>query len=71
VQRSGAQQSQARAAALGQAYGQVLQNLELAKITLLKETPLYQVIDEPTLPLEADKPGRLTSIIIGGFFAGF
>lgn len=71
VQRSGAQQSQATAAALGQAYGQVLQNLELAKITLQKETPLYQIIDEPTLPLDAEKPGKLTSLIIGGFIAGF
>ena len=52
VQRAGAQQSQASAAALGQAYGQVLQNLEIAKITLQRETPLYQIIDEPTLPLE-------------------
>jgi uncharacterized protein involved in exopolysaccharide biosynthesis len=71
VQRSGAQQSQARAAALGQAYGQVLQSLEVAKITLQKDTPLYQVIDEPTLPLDADKPGKLSSMIIGGFLAGF
>jgi LPS O-antigen subunit length determinant protein (WzzB/FepE family) len=71
VQRSGVQQSQARAGALGQAYGQVLQNLELAKITLQKETPLYQIIDEPTLPLIMDKPGKLTSIIIGGCIAGF
>lgn len=71
VQRSGAQQNQARAGALGQAYGQVLQNLELAKITLQKETPLYQIIDEPTLPLEANKPGKLTSIIIGGVLGGF
>ncbi len=71
VQRSAAQQSQVSATALGQAYGQVLQNLELAKITLQKETPLYQVIDEPTLPLEADKPGRFTSAIIGGFLGGF
>lgn len=71
VQRSGAQQSQARAAALGQAYGQVLQNLELAKITLQKETPLYQIIDEPTLPLNMDKPSKLISLIVGGFLAGF
>jgi uncharacterized protein involved in exopolysaccharide biosynthesis len=70
VQRSGAQQSQARAGALGQAYGQVLQNLELAKITLQKETPLYLVIDEPTLPLEADKPGKFSSILVGGFLGG-
>jgi LPS O-antigen subunit length determinant protein (WzzB/FepE family) len=71
VQRSGAQQSQATAAALGQAYGQVLQSLELAKITLQKETPLYQIIDEPTLPLDQDKPGKLTSLIIGGVACGF
>jgi uncharacterized protein involved in exopolysaccharide biosynthesis len=71
VQRSGAQQSQATAAALGQAYGQVLQSLELAKIALQKETPLYQIIDEPTLPLDKDKPGKLTSLIIGGFIGGF
>jgi hypothetical protein len=71
VQRSSAQESQARAAALGQAYGQVLQNLEIAKITLQKETPLYQIIDEPTLPLDVNKPGKLTSLLIGGFLAGF
>jgi capsule polysaccharide export protein KpsE/RkpR len=71
VQRSGAQESQALAGALGQAYGQVLQNLEIAKITLQKETPLYQIIDEPTLPLETDKPRKLYSIVIGGFLAGF
>ena len=70
VQRSGAQQSQATAAALGQAYGQVLQSLELAKIALQRDTPLYQIIDEPTLPLEQDKPGKLTSLIIGGFIGG-
>jgi LPS O-antigen subunit length determinant protein (WzzB/FepE family) len=71
VQRSGAQESQARAAALGQAYGQVLQNLEIAKITLQKETPLYQIIDEPTLPLTMDKPSKLISLIVGGLLAGF
>jgi len=71
VQRSGAQQSQARAGALGQAYGQVLQNLEIAKITLQKETPLYQIVDEPTLPLTMDKPSKLVSLIVGGFLAGF
>lgn len=71
VERSGAQQNQVRAAALGQAYGEVLKNLELAKITLLKETPLYQVIDEPSLPLLQDKPGKLTSLIIGGFIGAF
>ena len=71
VQRSGAQQSQVRAAALGEAYGEVLKNLEIAKITLLKETPLYQLIDEPTLPLLIIKPSKLISLIIGGFLGAF
>jgi uncharacterized protein involved in exopolysaccharide biosynthesis len=70
VQRAGAQQSQVSASALGQAYGQVLQNLEIAKITLQRETPLYQIIDEPTLPLNIDKPSKLISLIVGGFLAG-
>ncbi len=70
VQRSGAMQGQASATALGEAYGQVLQNLELAKITLQKETPLYQIIDEPTLPLEVQKPSKLISLIIGGLVGG-
>ncbi|MEP6682005.1 MAG: hypothetical protein ABJA35_02050 [Parafilimonas sp.] len=70
VQRSGVQENQARASALGQAYGQVLQSLEIAKITLQKEMPLYQIIDEPTLPLYEDKPGKLLSLIVGGFLGG-
>ena len=45
--------------------------LELAKITLRKETPLIQLIDRPILPLEKEKFGKLKSIILGGFLAGF
>jgi len=45
--------------------------LELAKITLRKETPLIQLIDQPILPLEKDKLGRFKSLIIGGFLAIF
>ena len=45
--------------------------LELAKITLRKETPLIQLIDRPILPLEKDKLGKLKSLILGGFLAGF
>ena len=45
--------------------------LELAKITLRKETPLIQLIDRPILPLEKEKFGKLKSIIFGGFLAGF
>ncbi len=51
TQRSGAQLNQAKAAALGAAYTEVMRNLEIAKINVQKETPLFQVIDEPALPL--------------------
>jgi len=70
VKRAGVIENQTTGTALGQAYGQVLQNLELAKITLQKETPLYQIVDEPTLPLNRLKPSKLICLIIGGFFVG-
>lgn len=37
---------------MGTAYAELLKNLELAKYTLLKQTPFMQVIDEPKFPLE-------------------
>ncbi len=45
--------------------------LELAKITLRKETPLIQLIDRPMLPLSKEKFGKLNSLFLGGFLAGF
>ena len=45
--------------------------LELAKITLRKETPLIQLIDTPILPLEKAKFGKMKSIILGGFLTVF
>jgi hypothetical protein len=45
--------------------------LELAKITLRKETPLIQLIDRPVLPLAKEKFGKLKSLILGGFLASF
>jgi hypothetical protein len=53
------------------AYGEVVKNLEIAKITLQKETPLIQVIDQPLLPLEKEKASRLKGMLAGGFLAGF
>lgn len=47
--------------------GALLQNLELSKMGLLKETPLIQVIDQPIYPLSVTKFGRLKGIVIGGF----
>jgi uncharacterized protein involved in exopolysaccharide biosynthesis len=50
---------------------QLVTNLEMAKVTLLRETPLIQLIDRPTLPLKKDKQGKAKSLLIGGFLAGF
>ena len=45
--------------------------LELAKITLRKETPLIQVIDIPILPLEKQLIGKLKLLFLGGFLTSF
>jgi uncharacterized protein involved in exopolysaccharide biosynthesis len=50
---------------------QLVTNLEMAKVSLRKETPLIQVIDRPILPLKKDKVSKLKSLILGGFLAGF
>jgi uncharacterized protein involved in exopolysaccharide biosynthesis len=50
---------------------QLVTNLEMAKVSLRKETPLIQVIDRPILPLKKDKVGKLKSLILGSFLAGF
>lgn len=65
VNRTSLQKSQIQVEVLGTAYGEVVKNLEIAKITLQKETPLVQVIDEPGLPLKVDKTGKLKGAVTG------
>ena len=50
---------------------QLVAQLELAKVNLRKETPLIQTLDQPILPLEKEKVGKLKSLLLGGFLAGF
>jgi hypothetical protein len=50
---------------------ELVKNLEIAKMTLLQETPLIQVIDKPILPLEKDRVGKLKGVILGGIIGGF
>lgn len=50
---------------------QLVAQLELSKVSLRKETPLVQLIDRPILPLAKEKVGRLKSLVLGGFLAGF
>jgi len=52
-------------------YAEVIRNLEIAKITLQRETPLIQIIDLPLYPLQKIKLSRLKGMLIGGILSGF
>jgi hypothetical protein len=43
----------------------LVQNLEMSKLTLMKETPLLQVIDEPIFPLPIEKTSPSKALLIG------
>jgi hypothetical protein len=43
---------------------ELVKNLELSKIALLKETPLIQIVDAPQYPLERYKLGNLKAAVI-------
>lgn len=47
-----------------QLYSEVLKQLAIAKISLLRETPLIQIIDVPVLPLEKVGIGKATTAIL-------
>lgn len=44
---------------------ELVKNLELAEVTLRKETPLFQIIDKPVLPLERSKVGKIKGTLVG------
>ena len=50
---------------------EMVKNLEMTKMSLLRETPLIQVVDQPIYPLKKDTFGKITGIIIGGLIGGF
>lgn len=50
---------------------QLVTNLEIARVTLRKETPLIQIIDKPILPLKKEKYSKFKSMISIGFLFGF
>jgi hypothetical protein len=54
---------------------ELVKNLEISKVSLRKETPLIQIIDEPNLPLDKQKlsvaKGSIMGIILGGLIAIF
>lgn len=51
-------------------YSEIVKNLEVSRMSLLQETPLIQLIDEPVLPLPVNKLGKLKGIVFGSVLAG-
>jgi hypothetical protein len=67
----GAMQKQTEITTSSEAYKELLKNLEMSKYALLKQSPLFQIIDAPRFPLEKKKPSRLMYGLTGGFIAAF
>jgi uncharacterized protein involved in exopolysaccharide biosynthesis len=49
---------------------ELIKQVELAKVTLRKETPLIQVIDRPIIPLPKEKFGKAKGLVLGGVLGG-
>ncbi len=49
---------------------ELVKQTEIAKVTVRKETPLVQIIDQPIYPLKKEKFGKAKGIIYGGILAG-
>jgi uncharacterized protein involved in exopolysaccharide biosynthesis len=50
---------------------ELVKQAELAKVTLRKQTPLIQVIDQPILPLAKEEFGKIKGIVIFSFGFSF
>lgn len=51
-------------------YIELTKNLESRRMSLAQETPLIQIIESPSLPLEVIKPSPISYAILGGFIIG-
>ncbi len=49
--------------------GELVKQLEMSKVSLRKETPFIQIIDQPILPLKSEKLSNKKGIIIGGLLS--
>ena len=51
-------------------YGEVIVNWEAAKYSLLQNTPIFAVIDEPQFSMSVDKMSPFLLLLVGGFIGG-
>ena len=69
VLKTQSQRHQVDVVALSSMYAEANKNLEVARGSLQKETPLIQIIDQPVLPLRSDIRGVLYSVVTGSIIA--
>ncbi len=51
-------------------YSEIIKNLEVSRSMLIQETPTFQIVDEPEMPLKKNKLKYPKGILLGMFFAG-
>lgn len=51
-------------------YAEIIKNLEISRTMLIQETPAFQIVDEPELPLKKNRTGYLKSMVYGGLILG-
>lgn len=51
-------------------YAEIIKNLEISRTMLIQETPTFQIVDEPELPLKKNRTGYLKSVVSGGLILG-
>ncbi|MFZ4455726.1 MAG: hypothetical protein ACOYOT_05840 [Bacteroidales bacterium] len=52
------------------AYSEMKKNLEILKMSLIRQTPLIEIIDQPIYPLKKIRIGKFIGLGVGGFFGG-
>ncbi|MFC4213098.1 hypothetical protein ACFOWA_18020 [Pedobacter lithocola] len=51
-------------------YSEIIKNLEVSRSMLMQETPTFQIVDEPEMPLKKNRMRYATGIAIGGLLFG-
>jgi len=52
-------------------YSEIIKNLEVSRTMLMQETPTFQIIDTPDLPLKKNRMKYASGALTGGILAGF
>jgi hypothetical protein len=51
-------------------YSEIIKNLEVSRTMLMQETPTFQIVDEPEMPLKKNRMRYATGIVMGGILMG-